>query len=278
MKNVLLLFVCIISFKGFNQEYLDKKIDEGIAFYKDGKIDKAYRIWKEIEKKADKNSSTYGTTIGNILFYYIEKKDEPNFLIYYDKIIKSGLNDRDLNHEIGKPFKNYRYHATMHIASYYGKNKEFQKALECIEKADNEIIFETTSLTDYIYQKVALAFWKYRLLKDLGQNDKAISKLIERAFEYDYKNMYPNWATVSPGTDEEELAETICENFSDLNILKTEIDAAIENAKFDKSKKIIEFKLFEIDYTINLYTDIENINIAKDYLKKSYFYEYLKEK
>ncbi|WP_445458007.1 hypothetical protein [Flavobacterium sp. HNIBRBA15423] len=278
IKNALLFLILFISFNGFNQEKLDKKIDEAIAIYEDGDVDKAYEIWKKIENKANKKSSTYGTTLSNILYYYIEKKDEKNFLKYYYKIINSDLNDRDLKHEIGKPFKNYRYHATMRIASYYGGNKEFEKSLEFIEKADTEIVFESTSLTAYIYEKVDLAFWKYHLLKDLKQNDKAISKLIERAFEYDYKNMYLNWATVSKSSDENELAETICEEFLDINSLKTEIDFAIDNLKLDTSKKTIELEIFKIHYTIDLYTDLESITQAKEYLKNSYFYSYLQEK
>ncbi|WP_152611566.1 hypothetical protein [Psychroserpens damuponensis] len=275
MKNILLILIIIFSNQAFCQEKLDEEIDKGIELYQEGKEKKALKIWKNIEKKADNPSSTYGTTLGNILYYYIEKEDEKNIVNYYHKIIDSDLNDKDLNNEIGKPYKNYRYHATMRLASYYGKNREYEKGLNYVEKADSEVSFETTSLTSFIFQKVDLAFWKYRFLNDLGQKEKAISKLIERAFEYDYKSMYPNWATVSQSNDENELAETICSKFEDLKSLKSKIDIGIENLTLDKESKIIEIELNEIKYKINYFADLENVKDCSLYLKKSFFYQYL---
>ncbi len=278
MKNILLILIILFSNQAFSQKKLDKDIDKGIDLYQDGRENKALKIWKKIEKKADNPSSTYGTTLGNILYYYIKKDDEKNIMTYYQKIIDSDLNDKDTNNEIGKPYKNYRYHATMRLASYYGKKDEFEKGLNYVEKADNEIAFETTSLTSFIFQKVDLAFWKYRFLNDLGQKDKAVSKLIERAFEYDYKSMYPDWATVSPSNDETELAETICSKFDDLKNLKSQIDNGIENLTFDKQKRLIKLKVNEIDYEINLYSELNDKEKCKSYLKDSFFYKYLSKK
>ncbi len=275
MKNILLILIIVLSNQAFSQEKFDEEIDKGIKLYQDGKGNKALKIWKKIEKKADNPSSTYGTTLGNILYYYIEKDDEKNVLSYYHKIIDSDLDDKDINNEIGKPYKNYRYHATMRLASYYGKKGEFEKGLNYVEKSDNEIAFETTSLTSFIFQKVDLAFWKYRFLNDLGQKDKAVSKLIERAFEYDYKSMYPNWATVSPSNDENELAETICSEFDDLNLLKTKIDNGIENLTFDKETKTIKITISQIEYEISYFTELESQEECSSYLKNSFFYKYL---
>lgn len=278
MKRILIILIVLISNQLFSQKELDSEIDKGIELYQDGKKDKALKVWKKIEKKADNPSSTYGTILGNILYYYIEKDDEKNVLKYHSKIIDSKLNDKDKNHEIGKPYKNYRYHATMRLASYYGKKEEFEKGLNFVEKADNEIAFETTSLTAFIFQKVDLAFWKYRFLKDLNQKDKAVSKLIERAFEYDYKSMYTNWATLSPSDDESELSETICSEFTDLKKLKSDIDNGIENLTFDKENKIIGLKINGIDYQINLYSELTDIEKCKLYIKGSFFYQYLTKK
>lgn len=278
MKEILLILIILLSNQIFSQKNLDEKIDEGIELYQNGKEKKALKVWKEIEDKAEKSSSTYGTTLGNILYYYIQNNDEKNMLKYYQRIIDSDLNDRDVNYEIGKPFKNYRYHATMRLASYYGKKGEFEKGLSYVEKADNELTFETTSLTSFIFQKVDLAFWKYRFLIDLGEKEKAISKLIERAFENDYKSMYPNWATVSPSNDENELAETICSEFEDLKKLKLDIDNGINNLTFDKEKRIIKINIDGTKYEINLYSDLEDNEQCKKYLKNSFFYQYLTEK
>ncbi|KIX22451.1 hypothetical protein SY27_00965 [Flavobacterium sp. 316] len=278
MKKILLILIILLSNQTFAQKNLDEKIDEGIELYQNGKEKKALKVWKGIEKKADKPSSTYGTTLGNILYYYIQNDDEKNILEYYQKIVDSDLNDRDENYEIGKPYKNYRYHATMRLASYYGKKGEFEKGLSYVEKADNDITFETTSLTSFIFQKVDLAFWKYRFLNDLGEKEKAVSKLIERAFEYDYKSMYPNWATVSPSNDENELAETICSEFEDLEKLKLDIDNGIANLTLDKEKNIIKLNIDGTEYEINLYSDLGNNEQCKEYLQNSFFYQYLTEK
>ena len=147
-----------------------------------------------------------------------------------------------------------------------------------VEKADNEMTFETTSLTSFIYQKVDLAFWKYRFLNDLGQKEKAVSKLIERAFEYDYKSMYSNWATVSPSNDEDELAETICSEFEDLEKLKLSIDNGIANLILNKDENTIKLNIDGTEYDINLYSNLENNEQCKKYLQNSFFYQYLTEK
>jgi len=278
MKRILLLLIILISNQVFSQKKLDADIDTGIELYQGGKKNKALTIWKKIEKKADNRSSTYGTTLGNILYYYIEKDDEKNILKYYKKILDSDINDKDKNHEIGKPYKNYRYHATMRLASNYGKKGKYKKGLGYVEKADNEITFETTSLTSFIFQKVDLAFWKYRFLIDLGQKEKAVSKLIERAFEYDYKEMRSNWAIASPSNDENELSETICSEYNDLKKLKSDIDNGIEHLTFDKENKIIGLDINGIDYEINLHSELTDVEKCKHYMKDSFFYKYLSEK
>lgn len=276
IQTILILFL-LSSLPIVAQTNLDEKIDVGIELYQTGEKEKALEVWKEIERKARKPSSTYGTTLRNIMYYYFEKEDEENLLAYYQKIMKSRLNDRDPNYELGKPFKNYRYHATMWLASYYGQKGEYEKGLFYVERADNEITFQTTSLTAFIYQKVDLAFWKYRFLRDLGNMEKAVSKLIERAFEYDYKSMYRNWSTVSASNDENELSEKICSEFQDLKKLKLDIDNGIENLIFDKDKNIIQLTIAGIPYEINLYSRLENKDQCKAYLQQSFFYNYLTE-
>lgn len=278
MKNLFLFIFMLLSINSFTQDKLDIKIDKGIQLYENGKKEKAFKIWKKVEKKSNKPSSTYGTALGNILWYYIENNDEENFLNYYKKIINSSLKEKDRNYEIGQPYKNYRYHATIHIASYYSNNYQFKKGLAFIEKADS-LQFETTSLTSFIYQKVDLSFWKYRLLKDLNQEKKAIYELIKRAFEYNYKGMYPNWATVSPSNDELELSETICSKYHNLNKLKLQIDQGISNLKYISDKKKISFKINESTYLINPFNDqINTVEKSKKYLKNSFFYQYVTSK
>lgn len=272
MKNLILLITLLSSITIVSQNELDIKIDEGIKLYESGKKKSALKIWKKVELKSSKSSSTYGTSLHNILYYYTKAGNEKKSLEYYKKIIFSDLNDKDLNNQLGQPFKNYRFHSNMTMASFYANRKKFKTSLYYVEKADS-IHFETTSLTSYIYQKIDLAFWKYRLLKDLKQDQVAISKLIKRAFEYEYKKMHPNWTTFSPNNDEIELAETICSEFKNLNDFKLKVDFAIENLEISKNYMII-FKLDGVIYNINPYSNL-SINEAKEYLKNSFFYNYL---
>ncbi|MBQ0738332.1 hypothetical protein [Aquimarina celericrescens] len=279
MNRILLISILLLNFALFSQENdLDDQIDVGIELYGEGNKEKALKVWKKIEKKAKKNSSTYATTLRNIIYYYSEKGDESNLLGYYNKLINSNVNDKDKNNKLGDPFKNYRYHSTMSLASYYAKNGEFSKAIEYVEIADKDIKYETSSLTAFIFQKVDLAFWKYRLYNDLDNPEKAISVLIERAFEYNYKNMYPDWATRSESTSEQELSETIYSEIEKPEKLKSDIDSVIKNLTLDKTKDQIIFNLRGFEYKIELYQKIESQEKCEEYLKNSFFYNFLKAK
>lgn len=273
MRKIIAILIFAFTQIIYAQTALDEKIDEGIEFYKNGEEKKALKIWKEVEKKADKPSSTYGTTLYNILYYYSQEKDEANMLEYYNKIINSKLNDKDKNFELGEPFKNYRYQATRSIAGHYAKNKNFNEALKFVEAADTVYTYHSTSLTSIIFQKVDLAFFKYQLYTDLGQKDKAIAALIQRALEYNYSGMYLEWATFSNSKSEQELAEKIISEIKDIDTFKKELDAAIDNIKLKGNT--ITLSLNQRDYNINMYKEVKNIEEAKAYIKDSYFYSAL---
>jgi hypothetical protein len=142
--------------------------------------------------------------------------------------------------------------------------------------------YETTSLTAFKFQKVDLAFWKNRLYKDLKKQDSALYVLIKRAFEYDYKDIYKNWATVSESNDEKELTEEIISNFTEkesLQIFKQEIKKAIENLTFSNinGKTIIKITLKNMNYEILVHSLITSNMECKKYLENSYLYLFLQE-
>src|SRR5690606_7791903 len=136
-------------------------------------------------------------------------------------------------------YKNYKYNSTIDIAGYFANKGDFEKSYYYMHKADTEIQYETSSLTSFMYRKIELAIWKYHLLKDMKRNNEAVAVLITRAFEYDYKNMYPDWASFSNNQYEEELAQLICSEFNSLKKLMIEIDNGIENLIFDAKKNKI---------------------------------------
>jgi len=282
MKKILICILTLLSILSYSQNNLDAKIDEGNNLYNEGNKKQALNIWKDIITKTSDSSSTYGTTLRNVLFYYIEDNDEKNAKLYYNKIINSKLNDKDKNFKIGEPYKNYRYHSTMSMASFYANNKNFNEAFKYVNIADNEITYETTSLTAFKFQKVDLAFWKNRLYKDLKKQDSALYVIIKRAFEYDYKDIYKNWATVSESNDEKELTEEIISNFTEkesLQIFKQEIKKAIENLTFSNinGKTIIKITLKNMNYEILVHSLITSNMECKKYLENSYLYLFLQE-
>lgn len=283
MKKILLLIFALSSTILYSQNDLDLKIDEGNDLFNNGDKKKALKLWEDILRKASDTSATYGTTLRNILWYYIEDENEKNIDLYYNKIINSKLNDKDKNLQIGEPYKNYRYHSTMVLASYYAKKKNFSKALKYVNIADNKLTYETTSLTAVKFQKVDLAFWKNRLYNDLKKPDSASYVLIKRAFEYDYKDIYKNWATYSDSNDEKELAEEILSNFNEKESLLSfgnEIKKAIENLEYinQNDKTIIKLTLRNMNYEISVHSLMTSKLNCKEYLENSYFYLFLKEK
>ena len=260
---------------------LDSLIDVGNEQFESGEKNDALKTWQRIEESAPDTSSTYGTVLGNILYFYIDEKNEIKAKEYFNRIFNSKLNDKDKRYnKLGEPFKNYRYHAAMSLAGYYANQKKYETALNYVNLADNKIIYENTSLTAIKYQKVDLAFWKNRLYKDLGKPDSAFFVLVKRAFEYDYKNIYKNWATVSASKDELELAEAILGSDSSRKIvtqLKSELDIALNAlvTKHFNDADYVSFNLRNLRYDIRIYEKPGRIDDCKKYLEQSFFYQYL---
>lgn len=277
MNRILVALLVVVS-SAFSQTKLDSLIDVGNEYYNNGRKEKGLKIWKEIISKTTDSTKTFATTMQNIQWYYIEKGDEKKLLENYHILMNSKVNDMELGNKIGEPFRNYRYHSTMNLAAFYGKRKKFKEALECVNVADFKLTYHTTSLTRYIFNKVDLAFWKYRLYNDLGDNENALASLIHRALEYNYKGMYPNWATVQKSNDELELAEKIIEN-QDVKKLKSELDVALNSLVFKTDKStIIAFSYRGIKYEINTYEKYTSKDDCLKYLKNSFYYNFLVEK
>jgi hypothetical protein len=277
MKKLLFLLVLLPVISN-SQTKLDSLIDVGNEYYNNGRKEKGLKIWKEIISKTTDSTKTFGTTMQNIQWYYIEKGDEKKLLENYHILMNSKVNDMELGNKIGEPFRNYRYHSTMNLAAFYAKRKKFKESLECVNVADYKLTYYTTSLTRYIFNKVDLAFWKYKLYNDLGDNENAKAALIHRALEYNYKGMYPNWATVQKSNDELELAETITKD-QDIKKLKSQFDSSIESITFMSDKTtIITLNYNNKKYEINTYNMLTSKEDCIKYLKDSFFYNYLIEK
>jgi len=275
MKYLLLVLVVFSYGTTFSQKKLDKKINHANTFYKTGDKQKAVDLWKKAESQADNTSANYGKALRNLLFYYSQGIDEHSLINYYSKIMNFKLNAFDSNEDIGESFLNAKYHSTMLMASFYKKRMAYSKALHYIEMADESIVFNTRSITNFSDNKIDLAMWKYWLYIDFDKRDLALSKLIKRAFEYEYKAMYKSWNMESGHKKEKELAQMIYGIIEeDVDSYIKEIDQAIANLTYDKQTKVIKLRIKGIDYEIVTYKDL-NTATSKQHLKESIFYQYI---
>ena len=285
MKTLLIITILASTHAhGQSATNLDTLIDVGIEQYKSGKKNDALNTWKNVETSAFPNSSTYGTVLRNILYFYSEDNNEMKMLEYYDRIMTSTLNDKDRSSNgLSEIYKNYRFNATMILAGFYANQNKFATALRYINVADEKIVYEETSLTSIIAEKINLTFWKKQLYTDLGKPDSAFYVLLKRAFEYDYKNMYKDWATVSGSNSELNLFNAIIKSDTSktaLINLKSELDNSLNSlsVKEINGSNFISFKFRSLNYDIIVYQKMTVIADYRDYLKKSFFYNYLLKK
>jgi tetratricopeptide (TPR) repeat protein len=270
----------IVPFFSNAQKDLDSLIDVGNDLYHNGQKEEALKKWEYILSKCKKSSSTYGTTLRNIQWYYLEDDNEEMMLKYHYIIMNSKLNDQDVHYTFGEYYKNYRYHSTMHVALYYAKKEEYAKALQFVNLADDKLTYYTQRYSKYMYHKVDLAFWKMKLYRDMGKSDSSQYALIHRALEYDYKYAF---GSVTQYTDNEiQLAEAILENYNTKALFTSffdELKSAIEQLDFtteDETKIRIDFK--SMQYEIRVKSKLKDKAACKDYLKASEFYTYLLDK
>lgn len=114
-----------------------------------------------------------------------------------------------------------------------------------------------------------------QLYLDLEKPDSAFYVLLKRAFEYDYKNMYKDWATVSASNSELNLANAIIKadtSKTGLTKFKTELDNSFNNltAKEINGSKFISFKFRNFNYDIIVYQKMTKTKEYKSYLEKSF--------
>ncbi len=269
---ILLLFSSTLIFsQSLFEEKLLYKMEKASKYYKSGDKDKALNLWLKVEKKANKSSSIYGKVLRSLLYFYSQGAQEHNLLATYSKILQFELNDTEKRLDVGRSFTNFKYHSTIQLASYYKKKGFFEKALSYIEKADNSIVYQTNSISNFANKKIDLAIWKYWIYKELKEDNKALNTLIKRAFEYNYKAQYHNWYLDSHQTNDTLLLNLILENYEDPSLLKKELDSSISNSKISKANnKIIELSFKGDKIMINTYQEIDSFGEKMTYLKEAF--------
>ncbi len=256
----------------FSQSRLDNRLAKANTYYKAGNTEKALEKWAKVEEKALPSSATYGKVIRNLLYFYSQQNKEKNTLVYYDKLMKFKLNSVQKKQDVGQSFLNTKYHATLLLAGFYKKRGDFKKALFYIEKADNTLMYHTESISVFTNQKIDLAFWKYYIYDEQEKIDLALSVLLKRAFEYNYKALYKSWYMESKNNNEYLISQTIFLAETDLVLFKKELDSAISKVQYEATKKQILLHFRATDYSINTYQDLDVLQ-SKLYLKNSVFYK-----
>ena len=273
MKKPLIFFWLIfISQIAFSQSRLDNRLAKANEYYKTGNTEKALEKWAKVEKNAAPSSATYGKVIRNLLYFYSQQNKERNTLVYYDKLMKFKLNSVERKQDVGRSFLNTKYHATLLLAGFYKKRGNLEKALFYIKKADDSLVYNTESISVFANQKIDLALWKYYIYDAQEKEDMALSVLLKRAFEYNYKALYKSWYMESKNNNEYLISQTIFSKESDLELFKKELDLAISKAQYEATKRQILFHFRESDYKIDTYQDLSVLQ-SKLYLKNAVFYK-----
>ncbi len=275
MKYLILLVVVFVFETTYSQKNYTKQISKANTYSKTGNKQKAVLLWEKTEKKADKSSASYGKVIRNLLYHYSQVMDENNLENYYNKVMMFNLNNIEKKEDIGKSFLNTKYHSTLLMASFYKNKANHSKALYYVNKADESIVYHTNSISNFAEQKIDLAMWRYWIYTDLNKKDLALSTLIKRAFEYNYKVMYPNWYSDSGNKKEQELSQMICTDVEDIDNFSKEIDDAINSLYYDKELNLILLTIRGVKYKIET-NQILNLSKSKEYLRDSPFYQFIK--
>ncbi|AEH01887.1 hypothetical protein [Lacinutrix sp. 5H-3-7-4] len=279
MKKLLILFFLCYSYNTLAQDDFELEFNKCVELFHSENKSKALKCLKKIEKEVDNNSSAYGKTLETIFYYYYKEYNEKEMLVYYNKIVNSNLDDKEKNYRKDKPYSNYRFNVAKKLAYYFIEEKnDFEKGLTYIEKANSEFKYYTNSLASLVFQKINLAIWKYDVLNKLDRKADAISVILKRAFEYDYKNIYPELEVNSFSIYEKELFEKIYSQFPNPKELKIEIDNQLSKLKYNNKKNLAHIKLFNNVITIKTYKKLDNKEECINYLKNSSFYKDLEEK
>lgn len=248
-KFVCLLFGIGFSFLSYSQSnrLVDSFISSAENLYSDGYTSKSIKTYETVLPLISDSSSQFGQIALKLFSYYLQSGNEITALHYYDKLISSHVDDRDIRTDVvNEPYQNYRYRATKELANYLFINKQYARSAEYLDIAEYYTPYYTTSLSRYKAEKIGLALLKKQVYDVKNKQDSAMYYLLKRALEYDYKDQFPNYTTDNFCPEEKEINEQILAYFPFDNTLasfKTELSTAIQNLEFRKNEKTTKIKL-----------------------------------
>lgn len=274
---IILYFVLVKCIDGQIKNNNDLN-NHGSDLYNKGKKRQAIKVWKKLLKEESDSTRIYGMAANNISYKYYMQGNIYMTKKYWRLIINSNLKDNDTTESLKSPYGNYRHIVTMRMASLYGKRKKFKKGLKYVYLADTTYCYVTLDLRTYIYEKVELTTWKFKMYRDLKNMDMAKYVLIERGLNDDYEGQFPKWNKTLYGYDQIRLAETLFNLYTkeELKILKSQMDSAFDTIeiKMVNKQKMAVFKLNGFEYKIPIYRDVDSEKCAI-LLKNSTMYKRL---
>lgn len=287
MKYLLFLSISIIVQTSSAQllpRQIDSIVESSRNFENDGSLDKANKVNESLLTLITEDNVYYGDALYSILRYYLMKNKMEIAYKYYEKIITSGINDKESDAtSINEPYKNYRYRATKLMGEYYHKHGDLTKCLEYIDMLEYSIPYYTTLLSSFKAEKIDLATSRAKIYDELNSKDTAFYFLLKRALEHDYEFQFPNFTSNHKCGEEKLLTEQIFSYYPTgkaLKEFKVALDASINAIEVKKKTNTSKIKM---DY--NGLTYILQVNFTKEtieeyieFLQKAPMYKTLTEK
>lgn len=288
MKFSLIFLLCFSLQSIYSQmipRRVDSFIDAAIAYENDNIFTKAQAIYNMLEPNLTIEDRHYGEVLEKIYYYALEKNQMEKALEYYNKIINSKLDDREvIITKTTEPYKNYRYKATKALAESFYKKRELHKSLEYIDMAEYSMPYQTTLLSNYKAQKIDLAFSRSKIYDDLSQKDSSFAVLLKRALEYDYDKQLKNYTSNYNCSEEKELTTKIMSYYpsiKDISKLKKMIDESFHTCEFKKDEdgmSRIKLEFESLTYIIQVMSPLESKEDCISFLRNSPLYIFLSKK
>jgi len=272
------LFCFFISLHLASYGQVDSLLKEAEILFTIDEKEKGFNHYELAFEKMSEDDLRYGTILAKLFKYNIERDNERKLLYYFDKIISSKLDDREPSFDnIKEPFKNYRYKASKAMGEFYFNKKQYFKSLDYIDLADFSCSYHNNLLSYYKAEKIDLAFMRMKNYLEQDKRDSALYFLVKRAFEYDYKDQYPQFSNNNVCVEERELTDKIFSFFpinEDFKAFKNSLDKSIESieSKNDSTSTLIKMELNNMTYIIPVNSLKNSAEDCITYLKNAPFY------
>lgn len=280
-----LFFIVSNSKAQMHQRRIDSFMTAASNFENDRLFPKAQAIYNMLEPILTADDKYYGDVLEKIFYYNLEKNQHDRAIEYYNKIVNSKLDDREIvTNKLNEPYRNYRYKATKALAEYYYKKRKLEKCLEYIDIAEYSMTYQTTLLSNYKAEKIDLAYSRSKVYDELMHKDSSFLVLFKRTLEYDYDKQLKNYTSNNRSNEELKLIEQLFTYYpttKEILTLKKIVDDAFHSCEFKKDEdgtSRIKFSLEGLTYIINVQSPLESKEDCITFLRNSPFYITLSKK